>query len=169
MSVDVGNFRGVLIPVAISLLVFASTFVRVPFYPVPFTLQTLALPLVCLFSSRKHALQGVALFAMYRIMQAGPEIFLTIGYVAGFFAMVWILTTSKTHAMGIFGLFAKVVWAQFVVLSLGTVVLSLSIGLKRAFVHGFLFFVLADILKAVIAVGIYNLVAPEARKFSAER
>jgi biotin transport system substrate-specific component len=163
-----GNFRGAFISVAISLLVFASTFVRVPFYPVPFTLQTLVLPLICLFSSRKHALQGVALFAVCRVVQAGPEIFLTIGYIAGFFAMVWILT-SKARAVGTLGLFARVIWAQFIILFLGAVVLSLSIGLKRAFVYGFLFFALAEILKAVIVVGIYSLVAPKVKNFSAER
>jgi biotin transporter BioY len=95
MPVEPGDFRGVFIPVAISLLAFAATFAEVPFYPVPFTLQTLALPLVCLFSSRKHTLQGVALFAMYRVMQAGAGIFLTIGYIAGFFAMAWILTSKR--------------------------------------------------------------------------
>ncbi|MDR2721010.1 MAG: biotin transporter BioY [Puniceicoccales bacterium] len=168
MSIEMGNFSEVLIPIAISMLMFVSTLVRVPFYPVPFTLQTLALPLICFFSSRKHALWGIVLFTACRVMQAGSEIFLTIGYIMGFFAMVWILT-SKTRVTGVLKLFARVIWAQFVALFLGAIVLSLSIGLKRAFVCGFLFFALADILKAIIAVGVYNLVASKAKKFSMER
>jgi hypothetical protein len=40
---------------------------------------------------------------------------------------------------GTLRLFAKVMWAQFIVLFLGAIVLSLSIGLGRAFTGGFCF------------------------------
>jgi biotin transporter BioY len=66
-------------------------------------------------------------------------------------------------------LLAKVMWAQFIVLLFGAAVLSLSIGLKQAFVCGFLFFVPAEVLKAAIVAGIYSLAAPKAENFPAER
>jgi biotin transport system substrate-specific component len=170
ISMGMKIFREISVPVAIFLAMFASTLVKVPFYPVPFTLQTLALPLICLFSSRKHALRGVALFAIHRIILVGPEIFLTIGYIIGFFAMAWILTSkAKVRPMGTARLLAGVMWTQFIVLLLGAAVLSLSIGLKRAFVCGFLFFVPAEVLKAAIVAGIYSLAAPRVENFPVER
>ncbi|MDR3273820.1 MAG: biotin transporter BioY [Puniceicoccales bacterium] len=157
----------IFVVVVISLLIFAATLIKVPFYPVPFTLQTLALPLICFFSSRKRVLQGLALFAVYRILQSGHEFLLTSGYVAGFFPMACILTLK--HSGSILKLFGKILAAQIIVLLLGALTLSLFIGPKQAFACGFLFFVPAEILKALIAAGLYNLVPPRFKNFPMER
>jgi biotin transport system substrate-specific component len=142
--------------VAAFLLMLVATLIKVPFYPVPFTLQTLVLPLLCFFLPRKSILKGLALFALYRTIQSGFGIMLTIGYIAGFFLMAYMLT-SKTGERSFFKVLVKILTSQLIVLISGTCVLALSMGVRKAFVCGFLFFLPAEILKAVIIMGAYKL------------
>ncbi|MDR1255651.1 MAG: biotin transporter BioY [Puniceicoccales bacterium] len=160
--------KKVFIPIVISALIFGATLVRVPFYPVPFTLQTFVLPLICLFSTRKYVLQGLALFTVSRIIQSGFGLLLTSGYIMGFFAVAIILT-AKAPPKNNLKLFCKIFGAQIIVLLSGTIVLSMFIGLQRAFLCGFLFFIAAEVLKTIIIVGFYNLIAARFKAFPVER
>jgi biotin transport system substrate-specific component len=149
-------FKELLLPLAISLLIFGSGLIRIPFYPVPFTLQTLAIPMLCLLSSRKHMVGGLLLFVAYRIFQSGTGVLLTSGYIAGFFAMPYILAPAvrKGNALK---LAIKISVSELIILFSGAIVLAAFVGLNRAFRSGFLFFIPAEILKITIVVGICKL------------
>ncbi|MDR2201115.1 MAG: biotin transporter BioY [Puniceicoccales bacterium] len=146
--------REIFFPLVISLLIFGATWVKVPFYPVPFTLQTFAIPLLCFFCSRKHMLEGLLLFTAYRILQSGMGLLLTSGYIFGFFPMVYILTPGERN---IFKWTMKMIVAEFLVLFFGMAVLAAFVGLNQAFRSGFLFFIPAEILKFTVILGLFKL------------
>lgn len=132
--------------------IFASSLVRIQFFPVPFTLQTLAIVLVSIFFGKRRAIGSLLLF----ILMWGPLSPTTIGYIIGFFAVPFIIN-QNSKKYGTFELIAKILGALFVVSFSGALVLAHFMGLNEAFVYGFLFFIPAEILKTVIAVAVIKL------------
>ena len=129
--------------------IFASSLVRIRFFPVPFTLQTLAIVLVSIFFGKRRAIGSLLLF----ILMWGPLSPTTIGYIIGFFAVPFIIN-QNSRKYGTLKLATRILMSLLMVSFSGMLILAHFVGLKEAFVYGFLFFVPAEILKTVIAVAV---------------
>jgi len=148
-----------------------SAFVRVPlpFTPVPLTLQTFFVLLSGALLGRKL---GVFAQAAYMFLGlTGQQVFTgtgfgslyllgpTGGYIVGFilaayFAGSWLFKEKQSWL----AVFVKLLTADFIILFSGMLWLkvSLSCTLSKAFLLGFLPFVLGDIFKVILATVVYN-------------
>ena len=148
-----------------------SAFVRIPlpFTPVPLTLQTFFVLLSGALLGRKL---GVFAQAAYIFLGfCGQQVFTgtgsgslyllgpTGGYIVGFvlgsfFAGSFLIKEKQS----LFAVFIKLLAADFIILFSGMFWLkvSLSCSLSKAFLLGFLPFVLGDILKVTLAAVVYN-------------
>ncbi len=148
-----------------------SAFVRIPlpFTPVPLTLQTFFVLLSGALLGRKL---GVFAQAAYMFLGlTGQQVFTgfgsgslyllgpTGGYIVGFilasfFAGSFLIKEKQS----VFAVFIKLLAADFIILFSGMLWLkiSLSCTLSKAFLLGFLPFVLGDILKVILATVVYN-------------
>lgn len=167
--------RGVLVLAGVGILA-ASAWLSVPFYPVPLTMQTLA---VLLIGGMLGPALGVSAVTGYLALGAlGAPVFHgglggvlvlagpTGGYLAGFipaaFVMGWAARLAGPAApgrrtaawrMSVLGLGAAA--ASVTVYALGIPWLALfgGMGLHKAVAVGFVPFLLGDALKAAVAVG----------------
>jgi biotin transport system substrate-specific component len=154
----------------------ASAWLSVPFYPVPLTMQTLA---VLLIGGMLGPALGVSAVAGYLALGAiGAPVFHgglggvlvlagpTGGYLAGFlpavFVMGWAARLAGPAARGhgaaarrLFVLALGAAAASAAVYALGIPWLALfgGLGLQRAVAVGLVPFLLGDALKAAVAVG----------------
>lgn len=148
-----------------------SAFVRIPlpFTPVPLTLQTFFVLLSGALLGRKL---GVFTQAVYMFLGlTGQQVFTglgsgslyllgpTGGYIVGFvlaafFAGNFLIKEKQS----VFAVFIKLLAADFIILFSGMLWLkvSLSCSLSKAFLLGFLPFVLGDILKVTLATVVYH-------------
>ena len=148
-----------------------SAFVRIPlpFTPVPLTLQTFFVLLSGALLGRRL---GTFTQAAYMFLGlTGQQVFTgagygslyllgpTGGYIVGFvLAAFFAGSFLKQEGQSAFTVFIKLLAADFIILFSGTLWLkiSLSCGLSRAFLLGFLPFVLGDIFKVILATAVYN-------------
>jgi biotin transport system substrate-specific component len=148
-----------------------SAFVRIPlpFTPVPLTLQTFFVLLSGALLGRKLGVFAQAAYVLLGL--TGQQVFTgagsgslyllgpTGGYIVGFvlasFFAGSFLIKEKQSA---FAVFIKLLAADFMILFSGMLWLkvSLSCGLSKAFLLGFLPFVLGDILKVALATIVYH-------------
>jgi biotin transport system substrate-specific component len=163
----------ILLVIGGSMLLAIAAKIQVPFYPVPMTLQTLAvLGIAATYGSRLAVITVLAYLAQGALglpvfantTAAGPAYFMgpTGGYLLGFVVMAFIVGTAADHGWGrsfpkLLGamLVADVVmlalgfaWlAWFATLSSGTT----GLGAASAFGAGVAPFLLGDLLKVVLA------------------
>jgi biotin transport system substrate-specific component len=133
-----------LIAICTAIALFASK-IRVPFYPVPFTAQTFAIVTFSLFVGRRRALLSLLAFAAI-----WNPFCLTGGYIFGFFAVPLIIGNDPLK-LGAKALIGRIFLSHLLILAMGTAVLSCFIGVRAAFVGGFLFFIPSEILKGTLA------------------
>jgi biotin transport system substrate-specific component len=154
-------------------LVFVGTVIlwlaaktKVPFYPVPATLQTLAIVLIAAFYGPRLAfatlcaylLEGAAGLPVFTdtpergiglAYMVGP----TGGYLVGFamaaFAAGWLAERGWTRT--ILGSIAVALIAHVVLYAFGFAWLSSLFGAEKAFQIGIVPFVLADLVKSALA------------------
>ena len=154
-----------------SLALAVSAKTQVPFYPVPQTMQTFVLALLCLLYSPGLGLatvvlylaQGAAGLPVFAGPNAGLAYFLgpTGGYLVGFLLAALLLAYGRTrqwhrHGLACFGL----ILAAFACIYIcGYAWLGALIGYDRAFVLGVQPFILGDLVKALLAVVSIRLVA----------
>ena len=155
-------------------LLAASAWVSVPFFPVPLTLQTLAVLLAgatlgpvwgasTVFSYVSLGLAGAPVF---HNGTGGPAILLgpTGGYLVGFVAAAYVMGFAASHVRragtiaswrGLLQLAAGAVAASAVIYAVALPWLSHfpQMGLGRAVAVGMTPFLLGDALKAAVAVG----------------
>ena len=147
-----------------------SAFVRIPlpFTPVPLTLQTFFVLLSGALLGRK--LGAIAQVTYMFLGLTGQQVFTgfgsgslyllgpTGGYILGFIlASFFAGSFLMKGKQSVFFVFIKLLAADFVILFSGTLWLkiSLSCSLSKAFLLGFLPFVLTDILKVALASVVY--------------
>jgi biotin transport system substrate-specific component len=149
-----------------------SAKVKVPFYPVPMTLQTFAvMALAAAYGSRlavatvvAYLVEGLAGIPVFAGAAAGPAYFLgpTGGFLAGFIALAFVVGTAADRGWdrSIAKLFAAMIVADAVVFALGFAWLAwfatlsnggTGLGVVNAFKFGVLPFLLADLLKIALA------------------
>jgi biotin transport system substrate-specific component len=162
-------FFGIITGITLTAL---SAFVRIPlpFTPVPLTLQTMMVVFLGAVLGKKYGaitqasyvligILGAPIFtgASFGLMQlAGP----TGGYLVGFIATAYLVgkLIPKTNSVSFLRIFSMMVIGSIPILLFGTIHLSFLMHLNwnQAFIIGFLPFIPGDIIKSIIAAGIYH-------------
>lgn len=168
--------RNVALAVAGSLLLVLAAKIKVPFWPVPMTLQTLAvLGLGAAYGSRLGA-ATVALYLAYGL--AGLPVFTntppaaagmtylvgpTGGFLLGFVAAAYVAGWAAERGASVLRLIAGMVAAEALILGLGFVWLAFGaqmtggaagVGFAKAFQFGVQPFLLGDLLKLALATSL---------------
>jgi biotin transport system substrate-specific component len=153
----------------------ASAWLSVPFYPVPLTMQTLAVLLVGGLLGPRRGMAAVAGYLALGLAGApvfhgglgGPAVLAgpTGGYLVGFLPAALLMGLAAHRALGaarqlrplgqFLVLAAGAVLAEAVIYCLGVPWLALvgRLGLHEAAAVGLVPFLLGDLLKAAVAVG----------------
>jgi biotin transport system substrate-specific component len=156
----------VLLAIAGSLLMWVSAKIKVPFYPVPMTLQTLALfGIAAAYGMRL----GVAAIALYLIEGAlGLPVFAgtpekgiglaymfgpTGGYLASYMIAAAIVGYAVDRGLGRnpFKLFGSMLIAEVVILGMGFAWMAYLFGAEKAFAFGVGPFIVTDLVKIALA------------------
>lgn len=167
--------KAALVATGIGLLA-ASAWLSVPFYPVPLTMQTLA---VLVLGGLLGPTMGVSAVAGYLALGAmGAPVFHnglggvlvlagpTGGYLVGFLPAVWLMGMAARRArlqsrrsLDLLILAAGAVAAGAAIYAAGVPWLAVStgIGLKAAIAAGLVPFLLGDLLKTLVAIGAVRL------------
>ncbi|QBK30042.1 biotin transporter BioY [Roseitalea porphyridii] len=155
----------VLLAIGGSLLIALAGQIKVPFYPVPATLQTLA----CLLIGAAFGLRlGVATVAFYLAQgalglpvftggaglayMAGPTGGFLIGFMACAAAAGWAADRGWNARPML--MFAAMLVGSIVMMTLGFAWLSTLIGADKAWIAGVQPFLLSELTKAVLASGV---------------
>jgi biotin transport system substrate-specific component len=169
--------NAVLVVAGVALLTLSAKY-KVPFYPVPATMQTLVVLLIGAFYGWRlgaltvlaylaSGVMGMPVFTNTPPAVAGPLYFMgpTAGFLAGFVASAMIvgLAIEKGAARSIPMLAAAMLTAQAVVFGLGYLWLAqfaslasgaTGLGFGRAFTAAVQPFIIGDLLKTAIAVAL---------------
>jgi biotin transport system substrate-specific component len=166
------------IVVAGSLFMAAMTQISVPFFPVPMTLQTLAVMLIGVTFGFRMAAATIALYLIEGL--AGLPVFSnfgfgfakligpTGGYLAGFLVaaavMGFLADRSVTRSWS--GMFLTLVAGELIIMALGFAWLASLIGADKAWLGGVTPFLLGDALKLVLAAMIAKGALKGAARFA---
>lgn len=152
-----------------SLVLWVSAKIKVPFYPVPMTLQTLALFTIVAAYGRKLGLATVALYliegaAGLPVFAGTPEkgigfaymVGPTGGYLASYLVAAAIVGYAVERGFGRnpFKLFGAMLIAEVVILSMGFAWLAYLLGTEKAFAFGVGPFIITDLVKIGLAAAI---------------
>ncbi len=155
----------VLIALAGSWLLAISGQFKVPFYPVPTTMQTFVVLLIGATLGARLGLATVLAFLAQGAIglpvftggaglayMAGP----TGGYLAGFAVAAWVvgLAAERGWAASPIRLFAVSLVGAGLILALGFAWLSTLIGAQQAWLAGVVPFLLGDLVKCVLAAAL---------------
>ena len=168
--------RNVALAVVGSLLIIAAAKVKVPFWPVPMTLQTLAvLGLGAAYGARlgaatvalyiAYGLFGLPVFTNTPPVAAGPLYLLgpTGGFLIGFVAAAAIAGWAGSRGASLWRLAGGVVLAEIVLMAFGFGWLALGaqmasgatgIGFAKAWAAGVQPFLLGDLIKAALTASL---------------
>ena len=169
--------RAVLVLAGVGILV-ASAWLSVPFYPVPLTMQTLA---VLLIGGTLGPVLGVSSVVGYLalgamgapvfhgglggvVVLAGPTGGYLLGFIPAAFVMGWAarLAGRRTatpslrvaaRRMALLAAGAIIAGAAIYAVGVPWLGLASGLGIERALTVGFVPFLLGDLLKAAVAVG----------------
>ena len=156
-------FKLILITVLGSLLITLSAKIKIPFYPVPMTMQTFVILLIGITLGYKMGLATVVLYLFEGIIglpvfASSPEkgigiayfIGPTMGYLIGFLAAVYFSGTFK-YNKGIIDTFLKLIFSVSFIYILGLIWLGILIGWdKPIFKLGAQPFLLAELFKILL-------------------
>ena len=169
--------RNVLLVLAGIALLTISAKVQVPFWPVPVTLQTLAVPLIgAAFGARLGTATVLAYLATGLVLPVfagagyGPLYFLgtTGGYLLAYPVAAWIVgSVAERVGNRVLPLFAAMLAGDILVLAIGFAWLAFvaqlasgawgGIGYERAWLGGIAPFLLADLIKVALAAALIGL------------
>lgn len=162
-GLDSRALRAVVLAVVGSALIAVSAKINVPMYPVPMTLQTLAIVLIGAAFGWKlgmatvmlYLAEGVAGLPVFAGPAAGPAYMTgpTAGYLVGFvFAaglVGWLAERGwDRHPVATF--FAMLLGVA-IIIALGLAWLSTLIGFEQAVVAGFMPFAIGELVKCALA------------------
>ena len=155
--------RLILITIVGSILITISAKVKIPFYPVPMTMQTFVILLIGITLGYKIGLATVALYLFEGIIglpvfASSPEkgigiayfIGPTMGYLIGFLVAVYFSGSFK-YDKGIINTFLKLIFSISFIYILGMIWLGTLIGWdKPIFKLGAQPFLLAELFKMLL-------------------
>jgi len=154
-----------LMAIAGTILLWASAQVKVPFFPVPMTMQTVA---VLAIAGTYGFRLGLATIALYMVegafglpvfaggaglaYMAGP----TGGFLAGFVVQTAVVgwAVDRGVSKNIIALFAVMLVSEVVMFALGYSWLANAIGAEKSWMFGVQPFILGDLFKTAIAAGL---------------
>lgn len=164
--------RNVALAVAGSLLMVAAAKIKVPFWPVPMTLQTLAvLALGAAYGARlgaatmalyiAYGLAGLPVFTNTPPVAAGPLYLVgpTGGFLIGFVAAAAIAGWAAARGASLLRLIGGLVLADLALLAIGCLWLAFGaqmaggatgVGLAKAFAYGVQPFLFGEVLKVAL-------------------
>lgn len=161
-----------------SAFMAVMTQISVPFYPVPITLQTLAVMLIGVTFGGRMAAATIALYLAEGMVGlpvfsnfgfgfaklAGP----TGGYLVGFLvaAAVMGFMADRGVTKSWLGMFATLLVGEVLIMALGFGWLASLIGAEKAFVGGVLPFLIGDAIKLVLAALLAKGVLAGASRFA---
>jgi biotin transport system substrate-specific component len=160
--------RNILLVVAGVALLTLSAKVQVPFWPVPVTLQTLAVPLIAAaFGARLGTATVLAYLATGLVLPVfasagfGPAYFAgpTAGYLVAYPIAAWIVgSVAERVGNRVLPLFATMLAADVLVLALGFGWLAYFIqSIEKAWLGGVAPFLFADLVKVGLAAALIGL------------
>lgn len=154
---------------SLSIAACAQVAIPLPFTPVPITGQTFMVLLIGIIYGSRLGAATVALYLaegalglpFFASGSSGMSVFAgsTAGYLVGFVVASYVVGLLAEHKWDrkVFTAAAAMFLSSFIVLSFGTLWLSAFIGIKQAFLFGFLPFIPGDIIKTVLAASILPL------------
>jgi len=150
------NLREIAIPALGCLFIVLGAFMKIPFYPVPFTLQTFALFLIALTQSPKQAFHSASSYLVLATLglpvfswHANPYWWMgkCAGYLWAFPISVYWIGKRKEQI----GYFLAALSGGAFILLVGTVWLIPFVGLKLAVMQGFVCFIPCELTKILVA------------------
>ena len=159
--------RNIVIAIVGSLLLYASAKIKVPFYPVPMTMQTLVVLMIGMVCGWRLGMATVALYLVegalgLPVFSGTPErgiglVYMTGptgGYLVGFLFAAglcgWL--AEKGWDRNMLTTFAAMVLGTLLIYACGVYWLGTVIGLGKAFEVGMRLFLWGDLLKVTLAM-----------------
>lgn len=136
-------------------LLIVGSWIHVPFYPVPFTMQTLALFLIGLTMTPRQAFTSALLYLVCASlglpvtagMASSWFVGKTAGYLIAFPFAAYLISTLKEK----FSYSLSVALGQLLIYTIGFLVLSTFLGAKSACIYGVVIFIPSAIVKNFLA------------------
>jgi biotin transport system substrate-specific component len=161
-----------------SIFLAVMSQITVFFYPVPMTLQTLAVMLIGVTFGFRMATATVALyllegfvgFPVFAGFFSGPAVFIggTGGYLFGFLGAAALMgyLADRGVTRGWIGMIATLFAGEVVIFGLGVAYLAYLYGFDKSLEYGFYPFWMADLLKLAIAAAMAKGVLKGAARFA---
>ena len=160
------GYRTLAVAFCASILMAVGAQISVPFYPVPFTLQTLALLLVAACFDARTAVYSVLMYLaegaiglpVFANFSSGVHVLFgpTGGYLLGFIPGVYLASAISNKFSKLSATFVGGIIGSAVILAFGTVYLATFVGLDNALKLGVYPFLLGDLLKVILCTSIYK-------------
>ncbi|MEQ9813890.1 MAG: biotin transporter BioY [Azospirillaceae bacterium] len=158
--------RAVGLTLAGALLMAVAAQVRIPFWPVPLTMQTFAVLLVAGTYTAPLAFSSMLLYVV--LGAVGAPIFsdgnagwayftgTTFGYLIGFIVAATVAgrMVESGYGRSVGWLLVVFLVAEAIIFALGVAWLATIIGLPGAIEHGLIPFLIGDALKAALAIAL---------------
>ncbi len=153
------QIREVGIPILGCLFITVGAFIKIPFYPVPFTLQTFALFIIALTQSPRQAFQSTCSYLLLATLglpvfcwHANPYWWMgkCAGYLWAFPIAVYWIAKIKSQI----GHFLATVSGCALILLFGTVWLIPFVGVKAAVAKGLICFIPCELSKVLVAIAL---------------
>ena len=161
-----------------SLFLAVLSQITVFFYPVPMTLQTLAVMLIGVTFGFRLATATVALyllegfvgFPVFAGFFSGPAVFIggTGGYLFGFLAAAALMgyLADRGFTRGWTGMILTLLAGEVIIFALGVGYLAYLYGFDKGLEYGFFPFWMADLLKVAVAAAMAKGVLKGATRFA---
>jgi biotin transport system substrate-specific component len=166
--------KAVVIGLGVALLTLASK-VQVPFWPVPMTLQLLAVLMIGATAGAR--LGGTTVLAWLALGAVGAPVFATGaglaymagptgGYLAGFLAAAVAVgyLADKGHGRSVLSAVAVLLLGVVIIYALGLAWLAGLIGAERAIAGGLMPFIPAEVLKVALGTAILTAAWKQAKR-----